>query len=246
MSDTWYPNDVEVIVTYHTFPTKEEKKNTVNEKEKTNGKLEEVDTQEKKVVNSKLQKPKEKPKAHNDRSQSIFDKANGKMAIEIYNEFKDLGYTVDFKHEITKMDFTETVLYSSDPKDTEFYIPWIITDSVLLNNSSKIVTFLINTQEMVDEARKENDMLTKLEDKLSPSVAWGTVEMYGKKKHPNGFKLKLITGMLAETAIDENTWFLKSKCEIKNEYGKWIQGYTCESYVSGTTDSPKIVEFNIY
>ena len=51
--------------------------------------------------------------------------------------------------------------------------------------------------------------------------------------------------MLAETAEDENTWFLKAECEVKNSYGTWVAG-VCEARVSGTTKSPQIDYFMVY
>jgi len=55
-----------------------------------------------------------------------------------------------------------------------------------------------------------------------------------------------LIGNLAETAKDENTWFLKAECEYKNEYGTWVKNRTCESNVTGATESPRVIDFKVY
>ena len=70
--------------------------------------------------------------------------------------------------------------------------------------------------------------------------------MYGKKQFPYGFKLNLVKGMLAERAKDENTWFLKAYCEVTYEYGTKLKFSVCEANVTGTSESPKVVYFNVY
>lgn len=99
---------------------------------------------------------------------------------------------------------------------------------------------------MLDEKQGKDELFNSLSKKLSPSFAWGAVEMHGKREYPNGFKLKIASGMLAETAVDENTWFLKSICEFKEGSGNWIKDYNCEAHVSGTSESPKVVDFKVY
>lgn len=59
------------------------------------------------------------------------------MAIDTYNELEQLGYTVNLTHAVTKMDFSEDILYTSDINDASSYIPWIITGLDSFNDSSK-------------------------------------------------------------------------------------------------------------
>lgn len=180
-----------------------------------------------------------------DGSQAIYEDAIGKKAIDIYNKLESLGYKVSFTHAVTKADFTSAVQYESDP-DSESYIPWLITDVDSYNVTSKTASFFINTQERIDEAQSQSTAEDTLQAKLDASVAWGTVEYYGNSEYPYGFKLKIATGMLAETAVDDNTWFLKAQCEVKNEYGTWMKNLVCEARVSGTTESPQIDYFEVY
>ena len=48
-----------------------------------------------------------------------------------------------------------------------------------------------------------------------------------------------------EEAYDENTWFLKAEYTSTNESGAEVDG-TCEAKVTGTTDSPEVIEFTVY
>lgn len=99
---------------------------------------------------------------------------------------------------------------------------------------------------MIVEAQSETAVQDALRAKLDVWYAWDAVERYGKRQYPYGFKLEKIKGKLAETVEDENTWFLKATCEVKNEYGTWMKNLVCEASVSGTTESPRIDYFIVY
>lgn len=217
-SDTKFSKEAEIIITYHTFPKNEES----------------------------IKETAQEPKLAEDGSQAIYEDAIGKPAIDIYNELEKLGYKVSLKHAISKMDFTSSMQYESDPADVESYIPWIITDVDSYSATSKTASFFINTQENIDGAQSRSTAKDTLQAKLAASVAWGAADVYGNSEYPYGFKLKIATGMLAETAVDENTWFIKATCEVKNEYGTWMKNLVCEARVSGTTASPQIVDFRVY
>lgn len=78
------------------------------------------------------------------------------------------------------------------------------------------------------------------------SDAWAAMERYGDQLYPYGFKLNMITGMLAEDQIDENTWFLKSYCQIKNEYGTWLKNQNAEAYVTWNGSTWVVDSFYVY
>lgn len=243
-SDTWYPNNVEVIVTYHTFREKETKEKSHKTENETK---DEKKNKEKNKTKNELSNDKNEQDSQetDDESLKIYESAVGKPAFDVFNELEALGFNVSLSHAITKMDFSTSILYESDPTDVASYIPWIITDLDSYNGTSKSASFFINTQEMIDETDAKETQKDALDAKLDLSMAWGAMEVYGKKEYPNGFKLKMVTGMLAETAEDENTWFLKTKCKVKNYNGTWVD-YVCEARVSGTTNDPQIIYFDVY
>ncbi len=223
-SDKWYPKETEVLILYHTFPEKDDEKANQNQDQN------EPDNQEddfNKIV-------------------AIYNSAIGKMASDVRNELNEYDYQVEFKHENTKMDFTEMIFDKDDEANAEFYLPWIITGTQKLDDKNNVVIFLINTEENMDRLNEQASTTEKLSSKLSASTAWAAVSLYGEREFPYGFKLNSILGVLAETAVDEDTWFIKSKCQVKNEQGKWAKDFTCEAYITGTDDNPKVKNFKIY
>jgi hypothetical protein len=179
------------------------------------------------------------PPVADDGSRAIYDNAVGRVAIDVYNELTHLGFTVSFKHTTTNMDMTGSVQWDSD------YILWIITAVDSYNASSKTASFIINSQEMIDEAQGQSSTTQTLQAKLDVAHAWQAVESYGEREFPSGFDLQWWIGKLAETAEDENTWFLKATCRLRID-GRWVSGYTAEARVTGTTDSPRVTYFVVY
>ena len=48
------------------------------------------------------------------------------------------------------------------------------------------------------------------------------------------------------TPSDENTWFYKATADVTNAFGAKQKGLTYECSVTGTTDAPQVVDFNVY
>ena len=85
----------------------------------------------------------------------------------------------------------------------------------------------------------------KLSKKLDNVSAWVAAEEYGQAEYPYGFDLHSALGVVAEEAVDENTWYLKASCDVTNEYGA-EKKMTCEAHVTGTSKSPKVISFVVY
>ena len=75
--------------------------------------------------------------------------------------------------------------------------------------------------------------------------AWVAAEEYGQAEYPYGFDLHSALGVVAEEAVDENTWYLKASCDVTNEYGA-EKKMTCEAHVTGTNENPKVTSFVVY
>lgn len=84
-----------------------------------------------------------------------------------------------------------------------------------------------------------------LEEKLSTGAALVAVQNYGEALYPYGFDLHSFFGVIAQEMEDENTWFLKATCDVTNEYGAEAE-FTCEALVTGTSDAPEVISFEIY
>lgn len=213
-SGTYFNKDVKIIISYHTFPKDVAKKDDEN------------NSQDYEVA--KL----------------IYDEAVDKTPLDISKNLSEEGFEAKFIHEITNEDFTTSIQFSSDPKDEDSFIPWIITKLDTFKPNEKVASFYISTKENMEYELEKQNMEKVLTSKLSPSVAWGTFMTFGESEFPYGFKLKISTG--TETVIDEDTWFLKARCEVKNASGTWNKKVVCEAKVTGTSDSAKIIYFDAY
>lgn len=213
-----------------------------NKEKDIENKVEQVSKEETKETKETEEQEDEEKKI----TESIYEDAIGKMAYETFEDLDKEGFEVKFIHASSKQDFTTAVQFASDPNDTEAYVPWIITELDSFDAKNKYASFYINTQENMDAEQENKNIEERLTAKLSPSVAWGSLRIYGEKQFPYGFKVKQVTGTLAETAIDEDTWFIKAKCEIKNSNGVWDKNAVCEAEITGTNDAPRVISFNVY
>ena len=161
----------------------------------------------------------------------------GKTVAEAEDEASALGYTIVCLDANTELDMT------ADIKALGVEGDWTVTKVGKIDTSNKTATLYVLSSEAAKADREAESVKDALTDKLSPSYAWGAVEMYGLSQYPYGFKRK---SMLAEEPYDENTWFLKGTCEIKNEYGTKMKNLTFEALVTGTSDNPQVIEFSVY
>lgn len=140
-------------------------------------------------------------------------------------KISDLGYKATYYAD--GVDFTEFI---DDVKDD------YTTGDIKVNTVDKTVdvTLELTSNLQLKGAEKA------LSEKLSVGAAWGAAEKYGKAQYGDSFDLNYLTGKIAATAEDENTWYLKAECKANGKDA------TCEAKVSGTTGSPEIVSFDVY
>ena len=140
-------------------------------------------------------------------------------------KISDLGYKATYYAD--GVDFTEFI---DDVKDD------YTTGDIKVNAADKTVdvTLELTSNLQLKDAEKA------LSEKLSVGAAWGAAEKYGKAQYGDSFDLNYLTGKIAATAEDENTWYLKAECKANGKDA------TCEAKVSGTTGSPEIVSFDVY
>lgn len=140
-------------------------------------------------------------------------------------KISDLGYKATYYAD--GVDFTEFI---DDVKDD------YTTGDIKVNTADKTVdvTLELTSNLQLKDAEKA------LSEKLSVGAAWGAAEKYGKAQYGHSFDLNYLTGKIAATAEDENTWYLKAECKANGKDA------TCEAKVSGTTGSPEIVSFDVY
>lgn len=158
------------------------------------------------------------------------------------SSFAENGYTPTYIHGTTLMDFTSEVSFMEEP----FLSEWVVTDVYGDDPIAKTIEVKINN--VNNMARMEGKEVTEevLERKLDAYSAREAVNAYGSSAYPYGFKAHWIMDLIAQEPSDENTWFLKVGCDVKNAYGAKETGLVCEAYVTGTTDNPVVVSFNVY
>lgn len=93
-------------------------------------------------------------------------------------------------------------------------------------------------------ATKQQKIQAQLEKKLSATSAWTAVQIYGESEYPYGFDLHLLD-VWAEEAMNKNTWYLKTACDVTNQYGVEKE-MACEAHVTGTDNNPRVVDFKVY
>lgn len=140
-------------------------------------------------------------------------------------KISELGYKATYYAD--GVDFTEFI---DDVKDD------YTTGNIKVNTTDKTVdvTLELTSNLQLEDAEKA------LAEKLSVGAAWEAAEKYGKAQYGDSFDLNYLTGKIAATVEDENTWYLKAECKSNGKDA------TCEAKVSGTTGSPEIVSFDVY
>lgn len=162
----------------------------------------------------------------------------GKSVSELLPVLAELDCTATFTAENTDMDFTKQLAYDETYGDI-----FVVTGFRNINETSRTAEVLMLGQETIAQQEKDQQrqsMEERLNEKLDVYIAWDAVKDYGKAQY-SSFKLHNLDGKLAEQADDENTWFLKAVCDANGK-----EGLNCEAQVTGTSDSPQVIYFQVY
>jgi uncharacterized protein YceK len=175
--------------------------------------------------------------------ETIAETVTNQPCSEVKKLMEEMGFVASYEHQNSHEDFTGIIEYYDDEMlDSEGYI---VTGVKELDSINYTITMYVNTKENIERVENAKNMKKTLEDNFDPSVALTSMEQYGKKVYPYGFSLKKVTGRITETAVDENTWFMKYKCEVKNAYGQKVE-MTCEAKIKGPESNPTVYDFNVY
>lgn len=166
----------------------------------------------------------------------------GKSLYDAMHQISDSGYTATYYHTDSKMEYNGEIDAFTDD---ELQNKWVVTECDNIDTDKKTLDVYINTKENIEEASSQQAVEAALSEKLSAATAWQAVKEYGQSQYIYGFDLHTIVGVLAEEAEDENTWFLKAKVTITNEYNAEAD-MTCEARVTGTDANPQVVDFSVY
>lgn len=174
---------------------------------------------------------------------SIYMEVVDHSLVDAKKYMTDMEYTVELTHEVSKLDFTGELSIYSDAELNEQ--GWVVTGIYDLDTTNKVINLYVNTTENIERISAEQNLQETLEKNFDPAVAMSALEQYGKEQYPYGFKLHMVTGRLAETAVDENTWFMKYTCEVKDALGNKYE-MNCEGKIKGPESNPTVYDFYVY
>lgn len=217
-----FKKDAEIVISYH---------------------MSEEDDPNRKVESDENLQDEEKLSEDEELYTSIYMEVVDHSLVDAKKYLVDMGYNVKLTHEVTQLDFTgELSIYADDELNEQ---GWVVTGIADFDSTKKTINLYVNTTENMERIAAEKNLEETLEKNFDPAVAMSALELYGKEQYPLGFKLDKITGRLAETAVDENTWFMKYKCEVKDAYGN-KQEMTCEGKIQGPESNPTVYDFYVY
>lgn len=219
-----FTNDVQIVITYH-MPYEDEPR-----------------SEPAKVENENAEEYLE-----TDENETEYENMNemvlGYGYVYVRDLMKDLGYTAEYEHEYTHLDFTGEFTYYTDDEINS--IGFIITGIKEMDSQKKTITLYVNTAENIERVKGQSDLKETLEKNFDPSLAVSAMEQYGRSQYPYGFSISMVTGRLAETPIDENTWFMKYTCKVTNAAGRKVT-MTCEAKIKGPESNPTVYDFYVY
>ena len=242
-SGTWVNSYSSVVISYHTFSSTTEEDTTIEDEEQTI-EQDQTTTEDGESDNSS-EKSEESTKEYNyDELYTLFeDHVVEKPYTTARDYIQSIGYTANYTHQNTYMDYTNELSSYSDKELDEG--GWIVSGIEFFDTDDKVAYLYVNTTENRERLENQKNMEEQLSETLSPSYALAALEQYGQDVYPYGFKIHMLTGRLGETALDEDTWFMKYTCQVENEYGNKVE-MTCEGKITGTNDNPKVYDFLVY
>mgnify|MGYP003190964386 CR=1 FL=1 len=191
-----------------------------------------------------LENEQTKTKAKTDKLNQVVNEIKGKNAVQAMNilEKEHLLGTV-----ATKNGTNEGNLEQRIRDDDANGIEWDVTDATPHLDNDGSIDITVDTKANIDAAIAKQAQADKLDQKLSQASALATCRQYGNHLYPAGFKMHNFTGVLQPlTPVDDDTWYYKVAVDVTNIYGVKMKNLTCDCKVTGTTESPQVIEFNVY
>lgn len=185
-----------------------------------------------------------KNKAKTDKLNQVVNEIKGKNAVQAMNilEKERMSGTVT-----TKNGTDESNLEQLIREDDANGIEWDVTDATPHLDNGGSIDITVDTKANIDAAIAQQAQADKLEQRLSQASALAACRQYGKRLYPAGFKMHNLTGVLQPfTPVDDDTWFYKVTVDVTNMYGANMKNLTCDCKVTGTSEKPQAIEFNVY
>lgn len=165
------------------------------------------------------------------------DKALEDLAIN-----KGMAYT-EAKAIINDNGYTATYIYGGedwgevlDLYPEEDLAEYLVKGVEDIDPEDKTITIELDTKTNV----AYNEAEQALNEKLNQTSALIAVKEYGQRQYGDEFELHYMMGLNDASAKDENTWSFKIEAELEDE------DKTVDAEVTGTTDNPEVIAFDIY
>ena len=153
-----------------------------------------------------------------------FDEYAGKPLVDFMEAVEETGYTATYLAD--GVDFTEFI----DALAEDYLVGGLTEDTA---EKTVVVDLLLKSN--ADQTAAES----ALREKLEQVAAWVAVEECCEAEYGD-FELHYLVGKIEEYAEDENTWFLKAECTVLGI------DKVCEAKVTGTSDAPEVIYFEVY
>lgn len=180
--------------------------------------------------------PEEEQDAKTEEVKNSLIALKGHDLSEVVSKVEELGYSATYQ-----VPSGEDRTADVSGFDAETLENWQMTSVLSVNTDSKTAAFQIST----DDAVRKSDIQDSLEETFPVYYAWKALASYGKQVYPQGFQVHDLTGVYAEEAVDENTWFLKADVTMTTEDGSKISSVV-EGRVSGDKNSQEVISFFVY
>ena len=223
-------NQIEEALAEYTSRKEKEKEEVeaiaaAEQAEKEKKEAEEKAAKEKEEAEKKEQEAAE---ARRDEIAEILVPLEGERLSDVYDTINSAGVPVKYIAVNTEQDMTSVIADVTE----SYFVYGFYWD----NDEDDTVVAYIVPEFMIEQAEAQAD----LEEKLDPSVAWGTATEYGKRQYGDSFKLDILHMYGERVSDDGTTWLLKAPCTVAGVE------MTCEAHVTGTTDNPEVTYFIVY
>ena len=144
----------------------------------------------------------------------------------------------DFMAKVDELGYKAT--YMNQGEDWTDFIESFVEDYLVggLTENPQAKTVVVD---LLLKSDAEHDVAEQvLRDKLETGSAWIAAKNHGEAMYGESFELHYLLGKIEEYAEDENTWFLKAECTVLGN------DMVCEAKVTGTSDHPEVIYFEVY
>jgi len=263
-ANVWYPNDVEIVITYHTFPLAKEEISSPEFSDKPNSQESEQLENQNENVNFPVEYAMRAAVVAftNRYADDVFTNDGNNYDISKFHSYADIsGFFMYITSEGTWSVKDENTWHVEHLKlkVNEYNTTIDATLDVRYDGENYTISNLFGTAPSYDDIsdfEREDDFSLFFivtpeligDDRvavkeLREDVAKKAFETYGEYMYPYGFKCHWLTGTEEHEQSYDGSWYFKVSVTITNQYDASREA-TAEGFVNNTTES--VEDFNVY